>query len=609
MAFVWGSHRESMLQALVLGMSLRRVDTRADLVLAVEQDTLSDETTGWAPLLKAFWKIVPFQHMKVPPHVRATEQKRLHGVYSKLLVWKLFGQGEMRLAKVLMMDVDMLARSNVDEIFQTDCPAGVMRGVIDTCLFDSRDPKSFMGAPEHEIIAGKKPMAGGVNGGLILLQPSVQEYNRMYEFLMSKWKNNSNKMAEQEFLSFWYGRRDARTRWKPLHKKFNFQLHQLFLSNGPLVPGGQSRGSSYWEMAKSPDHLVRIWHYSSLHKPVQCLEQHLLAECQWSDLEMGVQTFIHDMAQQELGRRTLDSTHVRPFLASVIEPCNAKATEEWLEAWRLMWPVLVNYLADFAGRRVLLMLPEDGHLIRCKGCQELLSFTHETQWRDHVLINCRQMRSQVRVSLDQTFDLATLLLPPTGGLVLAKMNFLAAVYRYYSRQYVTSNWCGPLQPSDKPAVEIVEGFHAKKTFADQMLAQEAANRLPQHLREEAEKSTRLNSVRSRLQNSWAQITRVGNPSGPKMSQGARHTLLAHLEKACMQLKTINAALDGQSLHERTNVAVSSGLVRSAGSNGWDMVSDLPDMPRPSQARKREAKPSGSESLPRKQARANSWHGK
>ena len=55
-AFVWGSHRESMLQALVLGMSLRRVDTRADLVLAVEQDTLSDETTGWAPLLKALTK-------------------------------------------------------------------------------------------------------------------------------------------------------------------------------------------------------------------------------------------------------------------------------------------------------------------------------------------------------------------------------------------------------------------------------------------------------------------------------------------------------------------------------------------------------------------------
>ena len=50
-------------------------------------------------------------------------------------------------------------------------------------------------------------MAGGINGGLVYFEPDAREFERMFKHLCSgKWKAVT-EMAEQEFLSHWFGSR------------------------------------------------------------------------------------------------------------------------------------------------------------------------------------------------------------------------------------------------------------------------------------------------------------------------------------------------------------------------------------------------------------------
>ena len=74
-------------------------------------------------------------------------------------------------------------------------------------------------------------------------------------------------MAEQEFLSHWFGR-DGR--WYALPPEFNFQLHQVFLSSKWWPPGGQQRPSKYYQMLVDT-RIIKNWHFSGEKEPVDCL--------------------------------------------------------------------------------------------------------------------------------------------------------------------------------------------------------------------------------------------------------------------------------------------------------------------------------------------------
>lgn len=49
-------------------------------------------------------------------------------------------------------------------------------------------------------------MRGGINGGLVYFEPSEEEFNMMYEYIWSGEWEAVTDMAEQEFLSHWFGR-------------------------------------------------------------------------------------------------------------------------------------------------------------------------------------------------------------------------------------------------------------------------------------------------------------------------------------------------------------------------------------------------------------------
>ena len=83
------------------------------------------------------------------------------------------------------------------------------------------------------------PMKGGINGGLVLFEPSADTYKDMMDELHDF--RLKTKMAEQQFLSYYWGRSGS---WHAMHKKYNFQIHQLYFAS-PEAPPGQERQSSF----------------------------------------------------------------------------------------------------------------------------------------------------------------------------------------------------------------------------------------------------------------------------------------------------------------------------------------------------------------------------
>ena len=86
---------------------------------------------------------------------------------------------------------------------------------------------------------------GGINGGLVYFEPPAREFRSRDDYLCSGRWNAVTDMAEQEFLSHWFGR-DGR--WYALPPEFNFQLHPVFLSGHWWPPSGQQRPSKYYQM-------------------------------------------------------------------------------------------------------------------------------------------------------------------------------------------------------------------------------------------------------------------------------------------------------------------------------------------------------------------------
>ena len=144
-----------------------------------------------------------------------SEQKRLQGVYSKLQTVKLFSSGEFKQQRFLLLDADMLMRTNIDDVFSTNVTAAVMRGEADSCLFERRPGHTYF---RHNMVQQRgdshKSMKGGLNGGMVWFQPDSQVYEDMKNELCN-FRPHS-RMAEQEFLSWYWGRNG---RWHAIHKK------------------------------------------------------------------------------------------------------------------------------------------------------------------------------------------------------------------------------------------------------------------------------------------------------------------------------------------------------------------------------------------------------
>ncbi|OLQ09880.1 Pentatricopeptide repeat-containing protein, chloroplastic [Symbiodinium microadriaticum] len=121
--------------------------------------------------------------------------------------------------KVLMMDLDMLVRGNLDELFYLRAPAALKR-----CSGGEQ--------PEHggdfnaEDLWSKQgdSMCSGINAGVMLLEPDQDVYDRMVKEIQdpSNPEHLGTLGPEQDYLARFYSTFGCGS-WTHLHAKFNYQ--------------------------------------------------------------------------------------------------------------------------------------------------------------------------------------------------------------------------------------------------------------------------------------------------------------------------------------------------------------------------------------------------
>ena len=104
----------------------------------------------------------------------------------------------------------------------------------------------------------------------MLFKPSKATFEDMRRRLETFY--TPTEMAEQDFLSWFYA---VPGMWNALHKKFNWQAHQVWRCEGEKPPVGQNTASSFYRMLQHPEE-IRIYHYSAPDKPSHMLMQRLV---------------------------------------------------------------------------------------------------------------------------------------------------------------------------------------------------------------------------------------------------------------------------------------------------------------------------------------------
>jgi hypothetical protein len=173
--------------AMVLGYSLKKVNSKYDTIIMVTPDVPKEQIIE----LKKYYKIVNVNYVDIDTGIiKNYEKSRFKDVFTKFQCFKL-----IEYKKILMIDIDMLVLKNMDHLFNLEAPAACLR---------RHDLKHGQKIDERYIVKNKK-LIGGINAGLMLLTPNIDEYN----FMLLDIKTNKNndmqfKNPEQDYLSYHY---------------------------------------------------------------------------------------------------------------------------------------------------------------------------------------------------------------------------------------------------------------------------------------------------------------------------------------------------------------------------------------------------------------------
>ena len=429
--YLWGQKSKIIIDALVLGESLKESGTRARMVACVDASTLE---LPMSVHLERFWEVMVVKHLEIPQRLVEAGMDRLKGVYSKLQVWKFFDDDPHWKAKrVCMVDVDMMFRSHPDAMWSFPVPSSVMRGNTDSPAYAPRPQATYyFRGDSSRYEQGKEKMAGGINGGLVYFEPDAREFERMFKHLCSgKWQAVT-EMAEQEFLSHWFS-----GRWHALPPEFNFQLHHVFLSSQWWPPKGQERPSKYYQMLNNPG-IIKNWHYSGEREPVDLL----LHELEPGDSDEVIDLKVARLAKEGMDkewRRMHDDIKGNKEHLKLILSVHEQATHEWLQGWKVTWKtIFTGALSEISQHAFAFSQPNK---IICNACGHAWGNRTEfgDQARDHVLVNCPEALKDIEISVTKCPNLMLLPFAPVGKNVEGHLDYLGKVIQKW-RLYGWSNW-------------------------------------------------------------------------------------------------------------------------------------------------------------------------
>ena len=236
------------------------------------------------------------------------------------------------------------------------------------------------------------------------------------------------KMAEQQFLSYYWGRSGS---WHAMHKKYNFQIHQLYFAS-PEAPPGQDRQSSFAYMVDHPQE-IRVFHFSADQKPSEILINDMSSVQGWLSLEEHLEEHARYMMRQH-GSRNETLQYNQEWITK-IEKLLRDAHLEWYEAWKRTYVNVVSFVMETGYNKMVRRMTDDGDYVHCQTCGEQWAIEdieeESSGIRDHLLFNCQKMASEIKIPVKHQTNLLTFFFVPCGAQVESKLLYLAEVYKFH----------------------------------------------------------------------------------------------------------------------------------------------------------------------------------
>jgi alpha-N-acetylglucosamine transferase len=190
--------------ALVTGYALRKQGTRADRVCLVTSEITRSARSA---LGLVFDRVVDVDTIYVP-HKRRQERQDRPYMFTRMNALRLGADGDLGFAyeKVVVLDADVLPLKHYDHLFTLETPAGILNE--DKSHFVEVDDEGCYVVPEsvegtgtwkwhrlYEAVCphghripkeitdrvGEDPLNLGINGGLFVFEPAMEEYRRILE--------------------------------------------------------------------------------------------------------------------------------------------------------------------------------------------------------------------------------------------------------------------------------------------------------------------------------------------------------------------------------------------------------------------------------------------
>jgi len=238
--------------AIALAWSLRYAGTKHDLVVMISEDV---SLAGRFALNRLFDRVIVVPLIEGEAIQGGWEKrKHLYGWMSKCFT-KINAANLTDYEKVAMVDADMLAVSNPDEIFDLPTPAGICSsiGFDDPLDHNRRHGKKLPKAMVQDSVSKY-----GMRGCLYLLKPSAADYQAMRAILAERGGYGDNEHyigADERLITEFYI-----DQWTHIHLKFGCH------SWAPQILGGESPVMLHFVTEKPwiatdqdwPDYL--LWH-------------------------------------------------------------------------------------------------------------------------------------------------------------------------------------------------------------------------------------------------------------------------------------------------------------------------------------------------------------
>ena len=186
--------------ALVFGYSLKK-NTNNDLVIMVTPDVPNEQKN----ILSEIYDVVlDIDFITINKSlIKNYDTNRFKDIFTKLQCLTL-----IQYEKIIMIDIDMLVLKNMDNLFALDAPAATLRKV---------DMQNGEKIPKKLIVKNNE-LVGGINAGLVLFKPNIEEYKSIVNELITL-SGTEYSNPEQDYLSMKYA-----NNWTNISFLYNFQF-------------------------------------------------------------------------------------------------------------------------------------------------------------------------------------------------------------------------------------------------------------------------------------------------------------------------------------------------------------------------------------------------